>query len=155
KRAEQKAEKAARAADAVVDPAAQAKRAGQREARVAAGLDFLETWLCDIVRGGLAALPSRPYQFWDGVAARLVDAQAGGVAGRVRAPAAIPASGDGWQERLLEQLGLLYLLIEGFRRLDALPPATQADIRAAIGWNVNQDELIAAGAGVRDRWFVA
>jgi len=160
KRAEQKAEKDAAKAERAaqpVDPAAQAKRAGQRMAKVTAGLEYVETWLTDLVRSGLTGVTSQPYGFWETPAARMVDAQAPGLARMIRDLGGIAGAGDGWQERLLERLGRLYLLTEGFRRLDTLPEPTQADIRSLIGWTVTQDELFASvpeGAGTRDRWLV-
>src|SRR3954447_1432172 len=60
------------------DEAAAAQRAAQRAGRVAAGLAELETWLQDQVRTGLA---TAGYGHADAVAARMVDAQAPGVAG--------------------------------------------------------------------------
>jgi len=155
KRAEQRAEKQARpeAGDKIIDEAAQTKRAASREAKVTAGLRELELWLRDITRGGLAAAQSQPPQFWERMAARLIDAQAPGVARLVREMAGIPASGEGWEGRLLERLSRLYLLIEGFKRIAELPEATQADIRALIGWTQNQDELLRLD-GTRDRWLV-
>ena len=70
-------------------------------------------WLRDIARGGLAAVGSQPPKFWERTAARLVDA-CPGVARLVREMAGVPASGEGWEGRLLERLGRLYLLMEGF-----------------------------------------
>jgi hypothetical protein len=116
-------------------------------------VEELGRWLRDLVRQGLADAQSRPHSFWDSVAARMVDAQAPGLARMLRELSGVPASGEGWQARLLERLALLHLLLEGYRRLETLPPATQADIRAAFGWAQSQDELLAA-AGARDRWLV-
>jgi hypothetical protein len=143
----------AEAGDKVVDEAAQAKRAASREAKVATGLQELELWLRDIARGGLAAVGAQPPKFWERAAARLVDAQAPGVARLAREMAGVPASGEGWESRLLERLSRLYLLIEGFKRIAELPEATQADIRALIGWTQNQEELLRL-EGTRDRWLV-
>jgi hypothetical protein len=86
----------------------------------------------------------------------MVDAQAPGIGRMIRDLSPITSSGEGWQERLLERAGRLYLLIEGFRRLETLPAPVQADIRTLIGWNVAQEELLALPpeAGVRDRWLV-
>jgi hypothetical protein len=155
KRAEQRAEKQAQAeaGEKIVDEAAQAKRAASREAKVEAGLRELELWLRDIARGGMAAVQSQPPKFWERTAARLVDAQAVGVARLVREMAGVPASGEGWEGRLLERLGRLYLLMEGFKRIAELPEATQADIRALIGWTQSQEELLRLD-GARDRWLV-
>jgi hypothetical protein len=156
RKARQRAEKEARKAEggpAVADPAAQAKRAAQRQAKVAAGLQDLELWLRDLVRNGLAAAQSQPYSFWETPAARMVDAQAPGVGRLLREMAGLPSTGEGWEERLLERLGRLHLLIEGFKRLDALPPETQAEVRGMIGWTQSQEELLGE-PGVRDHWLV-
>lgn len=142
-RSQKRAKKSAPAAP-VVNPAAQAKRSQQRYKKVEAGIQDLELWLRDLVRQGLAAVQSQPYSFWDGVAARMVDAQAPGIARQLREMASIPHSGASWQERLLSQLGRLHLLIQGFKHLNTLPAATQADIRSLIGWTQSQEELLAS-----------
>jgi hypothetical protein len=122
--------------------ASQAKTAAAREAKVAAGVAELGRWLRDLMRQGLAGAQSRPYSFWENMAARMVRSLAG-----------VPASGEGWQARLLERLALLHLLLEGYERIETLPIDTQADIRTAIGWSYNQDELLAS-TGLRDRWLI-
>lgn len=164
KRAEQKAEKqtAKETEDKAVDLKAQAKRAEAREQKVAAGLRELDLWLRDLVRNGLAAAQTQPPSFWERTAARMVDAQAPGVARLIRELPGVIASGanvetnaaKSWQARLLERLAKLHLLREGYQRLERLPPDTQADIRAAIGWTVNQEALLQQ-PGVTDLWFVA
>lgn len=131
----------------------QARRAAQRQKKVTQGIAELDLWLRDLVRQGLASVAHRPYKFWDDAAARLVDAQASGLAARLRAMASLPASGPGWQERLLEQIGQVTLLIEACSRLDSLPESVQADVREEIGWNVRQESVL-AGVGVVDRWAV-
>lgn len=136
---------------AVPDPAAQARRAAVRAAKVEAGVAELGLLLRDVVRGGLAA--PRPARFWEEAAARTVDAQAPGLAGRLRRIAGLPEVGEGWSERLLEELARLHLLVEAHRRIDQLPPATRADVRALTGWPQPKDELLAR-PGLRDRWGV-
>jgi hypothetical protein len=157
KKAEQRATKDETAreteAAAPVDSAAQAKRLAQREAKVNAGLEELKRWLLDLVRQGLASAQARPYSFWKSVAARMVDAQAPGLARAVSDLAGIPASGEGWPDRLLERLGRLLLLVEGYSRISDLPEPTQADLRSLVGWTQDQKEL-AGRPGVRDRWHV-
>jgi hypothetical protein len=133
--------------------AAQARRAGQRQERIAAGLADLERWLRDLVRQGLSTAPERPARYWTDVAARLVDAQAPGAARLVRELAPLPASGEGWPGRLLAQLGRIALLIEGYRRIESLPPELQEDVRAQLGLTYDQDEL-QRQPGLRDRWCV-
>ena len=60
------------------DPEAAARRAAEREERVAAGVEDLRLWLRDAVRGGLGAGRLRDWEEWDAFAARMVDAQAPG-----------------------------------------------------------------------------
>jgi len=136
-----------------VDPEAQAKRAAKRFGKVTGGMQDLEVWLRDLVSNGLAAAQERPYSFWDDAAARLVDAQASGVARLVKEMGSISHSGTGWQERLLSQLGRVYLLIEAFKHLESLSIPVQADIRTQIGFSQNQQEL-STQSGVNDSWLI-
>lgn len=132
----------------VADPSAQAKRAAKREEKVTAGVQELDRWLRDLVRRGLAEVQTQPYSYWDAVAARMVDAQAPGLARQLREMASIPHSRVDWQELLLERLGRMHLLIQGFQRLETLPPPTQADIRTLIGWT--QKEEFSSASSVRE-----
>lgn len=133
--------------------ATQQKRAAGRESRVAAGIDELDRWLRDLVRGGLAAAQAQPGRFWEGMAARMVDSQAPGLARRIREMAVIPASGQAWAERLLERIARLRLLMEGYRRIEAQSEEMQATIRSHVGWTIKQEELTQK-PGVRAEWLV-
>jgi hypothetical protein len=136
------------------DPEAQARRQAARAERVAAGLDEFERWLHDLARLGLAQARQRSYSFWDEAAARLVDAQAAGLAGRVQMLGSLArAGGDHWAESLLEEAGLLQLLLRAYRSIDELPEALRADARTLVGWPVPQEEVL-AGERLRDRWAV-
>jgi hypothetical protein len=136
------------------DPEAQARRQAARAERVAAGLDEFERWLHDLARLGLAQARQRSYSFWDEAAARLVDAQAAGLAGRVQMLGSLArAGGDHWAESLLEEAGLLQLLLRAYRSIGELPEALRADARTLVGWPVPQEEVL-AGARLRDRWAV-
>jgi hypothetical protein len=121
----------------------------RRAERVAAGLDELDRWLADQVRAGIAGLGSAGYAYWDAMAARLVDAQAGTAAGVVRRIAQVAGS----PERLLGELALLRLLVSGYRRLDTLPEDLAASVRLRVGLPM-PSETVLAGPRVRDRWQV-
>jgi hypothetical protein len=128
--------------------------AEQREARVASGLAELDRWLCDQVRQGLAGSQKSGYRHWDDIAARMVDAQAPGLAERLRALAAVPHSGPGWEDRLLEEYALLRLLATAYRGQAGLPPPLRATVRSRIGFTVRKADVLASGPQVRDRWSV-
>jgi len=152
-RAEKQAEKQTKRQEQAADPAAQAKRAAERQRKVSAGVQELRLWLDDRVRQGLATLPQESYQVWDAIAARMVDAQAPGLARHLRELAGVAHTGTGWIDRALERFGQLYLLIEGFERLETLPIEVQADLRTQIGWSISQDE-VRAGEAQADLWLV-
>ena len=123
------------------DPKTAAKRAEQREARVATGLAELDRWLCDQIRQGLAASQKSGYGHWDDIAARMVDAQAPGLAERMRALASVPHSGAGWDGRLLEEYALLRLLAVAYRRRAELPAPLRETIRSRIGFSLRQSGI--------------
>jgi SWIM zinc finger len=140
------------------DPQAAQRRAEQREARVRSGLDELDQWLRDQVRQGLAAtmaqLAKSGYQHWDTIAARMVDAQASGLAERLRGLAAVPHSGPGWENRLLEEYALLRLMITAYRGQAGLPAPLTDTVRSRIGFTVRQADVLSTGEHVKDRWHV-
>jgi hypothetical protein len=151
-RAEKKAEKAEKAASAPPDPKAQEKRAAARDKKVRAGLEELSLFTRDLIRTGIAGAQSKGYTYWETAAARLVDAQAPGLA---RAMREIPAllTRDDWQARLLEQLGQVHLAIQAYGRLETLPESTRADVRAQIGFPTASEEVLAQ-PGIADTWQV-
>ena len=152
KKADAKKEKVDRG-PAPVDPAAKAKREAARMAKVSSGLDDLALWMGDLVRQGFASLANRPGNVWADQARRMIDAQAPGVARRLRQIDEMGLAGDGWPPPLLDRLGRLHLLREGFSRIEALPEGVAEDVRAAIGFPVDQD-VLRAGPTVSDHWQV-
>jgi hypothetical protein len=153
-KAEKKAKKAEDEAAAPPDPEAQAKRAAERAKKLAGGMAELERWLHDLVRQGIATVQQRPEGFFEKCAARMVDAQAPGCARLLREMGAIPATGDGWHARLLDRAGRLHLLVEGYKRVDSLPPPVAADVRSLVGFVQREEDVVRAAEPVKDRWFV-
>ncbi|MFC1417083.1 SWIM zinc finger family protein [Streptacidiphilus cavernicola] len=129
------------------------RRRERRAARVAAGAAELGSRLADQLRAGLADAPNQGYAGWSDVAARMVDAQAPGLAARARELGAVPSSGPGWPSRLLEEYGLCHLLADGYRRVDTLPEPLAATVRARIGFTLDAAEVL-RGPHLRDRWLV-
>lgn len=149
------AERAARAARPAAAPAGPAdaegarKRAERRAARIGAGVTELEQRLGDLVRGGLAGQEQAGYAAWEETAARMVDAQAPGLASRVRELGTIPSCGTGWPARMLEEAALLHLLDRAWLGVSGLPEPLAATVRSRVGLPSG-----AEGEAVRDRWLV-
>lgn len=148
KRAEDKRSPAPAAA-APADPEAARRRAEKRAERITAGVTELEQRLGDLLRGGTAAAEQAGYGMWEETAARMVDAQAPGLAARVRELGAIPASGPGWPVRLLEECALLHLLVRGWLHRDGLPDGLAATVRSRVGLPAQPE-----GPPLRDHWLV-
>ncbi|MCC8478598.1 SWIM zinc finger domain-containing protein [Streptomyces globisporus] len=131
------------------DPVAARKRAERRAERVTGGAQELEQRLADLLRGGLAATDRSGYGLWEETAARMVDAQAPGLAARVRELGAITGSGAGWPVRLLEECALVHLLDTAWLGRDRLPDPLAATVRTRVGLPMS-----AEGPPVRDQWLV-
>jgi hypothetical protein len=131
----------------------QERRAHRRQVRISGGVDDLELWLHDLVRGGLAEAAARPWTSFEQMSERLVDAQAPGLARLVRDLGGLPHRTSGWPERLLIDLGRLALLLEGTRRLESLDPDLRAEVRTLIGIAERREEVLGSPA-VHDTWDV-
>ncbi len=148
-RQEKTAERTRTRAKRTVEAATTGATQERRGRRVDAGMAELERWLTDQVRQGLAGASRAGYGHWDTMAARLVDAQAPAAAGAVRRLPAVA----GTPERLLADLGLLWLLVRAYQRLDELPPGLAATVRSRIGFTVSTQDVLASPR-VRDDWAV-
>ena len=152
---EEKAEKKEQKAqnDTPVDEAAQAKRQAMRHQKVLNGIDELEIWLKDLLRNGLINIPERAYTLFDGIARRMVDAQAPGLANRLKAIQEIDFYEESWKYKLTDQLGKLYLLMKSYRNLDLQPEEWQQEIRTQIGYPQAKEDVL-AGETITDQWLV-
>ena len=135
------------------DVGAKQARRDQRLDRIADGLSTLRLWINDLVRDGLATAPSRGYAFFDQPARRLVDAQAPGVARRVRDLAGIAAGGAGWQRSFLRELAALHLFVRGFERREKLPKPALDTLLNTAGISRTK-EIVLSGPRIEDRWQV-
>ncbi|WP_431331360.1 SWIM zinc finger family protein [Streptomyces sp. IPPR8] len=131
------------------DPVAARRRAERRAERITAGATELEQRLADLLRGGLAEAEQTGYAWWEETAARMVDAQAPGLASRVRELGSTASSGPDWPVRLLEECALLHLLDQGWLRRDRLPEDLAATVRTRVGLSATAD-----GPAVRDQWLI-
>ncbi len=126
----------------------------ERVERMFAGLTELDRWLDDRLRTGLADPALAKYATWDDLAARLVDAQAGSLANRIRRLAGLVGASPDWHSDVLAELGLLHLLSQAGRRLGSLPGPLADAVATTVGWQVRQADVL-AGVPDTDSWIVA
>ncbi len=115
-----------------------------REAAIAQGLDELDLWISDQLKAGFADFENRAQVQGAILVKRLVDAKAPGLAGRVENMVA-DYYGTEYQERgpfLTEALGMLHLLANAYRQQNDLPAGLQADVRTAIGWTAERENIL-------------
>jgi hypothetical protein len=126
----------------------------ERVERMFAGLTELDRWLDDRMRTGLADPALAKYSTWDVLAARLVDAQAGSLANRIRRLAGLVGASPDWHSDVLAELGLLHLLSQAGRRLGSLPGPLADAVATTVGWQVRQADVL-GGVPDTDTWVVA
>lgn len=134
--------------------AASLKRKEQRWSRIESGGADLQRWIADQFRGGLARFGQEQRGEWRSMAARMVDAQAPGLGQLLQlALAAIERGSEGYEEAA-ERLGTLQLLCEGISRRHRLAAPRFADLRVALGWPIDKDEMAADTMGdiLSDHW---
>ncbi|MFI1463381.1 DUF5691 domain-containing protein [Nocardia carnea] len=127
-----------------------AAAAQQRHERVTAGLAELETWLTDQIRTGLAQTDRSPAAF-EAVAARMIDAQAPGIAAALRRLPASVVGRSNWPEVVLGRFAWLRLLLAAYAKSDTSAAPTAATVRTHIGYPTAADAVLAEPE-VRDRW---
>ena len=138
----------------VADPVAAAARVARRTERVSSGVAELRSWLDDRVRRGLGALESTGWSELNRLAARMVDAQAPGLAAALRRAAATAGRGHDWPGRLLEELAMIHLTARAHDRLDELPGPMAETVRSKLGWTTETARVQASGERVDDLWLV-
>ena len=94
-----------------------------------AGNAELQSRLLDLIRGGLVELDIAPTQYYEEFAARMVDAQLGSIGKRIRTWANFKEDfPDTWHEKLLDELGSLYLFSKAFQNIDRLSENLQDEL---------------------------
>jgi hypothetical protein len=126
----------------------------ERVERMYAGLEELDRWLDDRMRTGLADPALARYGTWDQLAARLVDAQAGSLANRVRRLAGLVGASPDWHGDVLAELGMLHLLSQAARRIGSLPGPLADAVATTVGWQVRQADVL-GGVPDTDDWIIA
>jgi len=131
------------------------KRKQDRLSRVQAGIEELDLFIGDLMRQGIGTVKKQPFAFWKSRAARLVDAQAPGLARLVSECAEIIARSSDWEDALIDKLATINLICRAFLKLEELSSELKADVLTAIGFNQSQEELLSgAGTCIEDLWLV-
>ncbi len=128
---------------------AKEKTAHDRAEAVRGGVAALRDWLSDLAGSGIAGLPGRDAAWWHSITARMVDAQATGLATAItELRDLVAAGGPQWAVDAADRLGGLHLLA----RLSEGAEGPLGDVvRARLGFTV-PEEQVRASPGWSDRW---
>lgn len=139
-RAVRKEEKKEQAEAKAADPQAAAKREAARNQKMTAGLDFLEQWMHDLIRHGLAQISAQQLPF-------------AGIAARLNNLTTLFTTAETWPSSLCRELGQLQFITDAFRQQQALTPTQLSDLHAALGITPDKND-VAAGETCLDNWLV-
>lgn len=123
----------------------------ERLERMQAGGADLERWLLDLVRQGLAPAPDQPEEFWENIAARMVDAKLGSAGRRIRQWPPLLLEKN-WHEKLLAEIAELYLLARSLQRIDQLPEDLRREVLTVSGLNIKKESVLEE-KGLQDHWL--
>ena len=126
----------------------------ERFVAMQAGNAELQSRLLDLIRGGLVELDLAPPQYFEEFAARMVDAQLGSIAKRIRLWATFREQfPDTGHEKLLNAFGELYIFSKAFQQFNQLPEAFQDELLAQAGVTARTSDLFQQ-SGIQDEWLV-
>lgn len=118
------------------------------------GIADLQRRLLDIIRQGLASLENISGNYWQDFASRMVDAKMGGLSRRIKSWASYQEQyPEDWYERLLSELGMVYLFAKAFNSFDKITEVLQTDMLIQAGLSVKKEDLMKQ-KGIEDDWMV-
>lgn len=136
-----------------VDETAKAKRTEARAKKINNGIEALRIWLKDIIRTGILNVPQQQYTFFENVTARMVDAQAPGLAMLLRKMSNINFYEEGWQYELTKQISKLFVITEAYQNIEHLDPEWKVEIENIIGLTKSKEDVLKE-IPIRDQWVV-
>ncbi len=137
----------------------------ERFVAMQAGNAELQSRLLDLIRAGLVELDLAPPQsrpvrggamvtYFEEFAARMVDAQFGSIAKRIRCWASFREQfQDTWHEKILNEWGELFIFSKAFHHFNQLGESFQDELLAQAGVTMRTSDLIQQ-LGIQDVWLV-
>jgi len=124
----------------------------KRMQNVQDGIVELKSWMDDLYRTGIGNIPSQGAIFFSDIIAKMIDAQAPGLAAILRKMAANDYQDNNSLEKLLRSLTQLKLLLACFDQREEISENLLMDVRHSIGWYSNKQDVLKSD-GTRDNWL--
>lgn len=133
---------------------AKEKRWQQRLQLMSSGIDELELWLMDVIRQGIANLDIQKADFWQHIAAKMVDAKLPRISTYLKETHHLILQQQDWSEFILARLGELYWWVESFKKREKLSPNLQEELYRLLGKTVKKADIIESNPPKQDDWLV-
>ena len=124
-----------------------------REQRMRAGAAVLSNWLADMASNGLLDLAENTREKLDTISTRMVDAQMGGIARRLRLAEASIGSSQDWPFELTCSFGELAFVAGKMPEIESLSVELQNELLQFAGVNVNK-EAVLSSPGIEDHFLI-
>lgn len=137
--------------------ASKEKREEERSTFVDSGVSELKLVLKDFIRLGLLELSTKNTAYFDGIAARMIDAKAPGLANWVKEFGKVDFKNKAtWQEQSLELIAKVYLILKSYENINQLDTGFQSTLRNVIGWTHQTKDLLTDKTTLtqKDNWLV-
>ena len=129
------------------------KNKDKRLSQMLLGMEDLNSWLDDAIRQGLANIEQSPESFYNNISARMVDSKLGGLEKRIKRLYSLPYNGIEWPQAYLGSLAELFLISNGFKKLNDLSSELKAELLSIAGVNQKKESL-KVEEGIEDEWLV-
>lgn len=133
---------------------AKQKRWEKRLVLMEDGLIELRRWLEDLVSQGFGQMALTQPDFWESIAARMVDAKMPRLGTVLREMGAKVMQQGEWQEQLVETIGDCYLQLRAFEQREKLSPPLREALFSSLGRSFRKADLLQTEAEVADHWWV-
>ena len=117
------------------------------------GISELDNWLLDVMDQGLAVLHQRETDYFENIAARLVDLKLPAIARRIR-NLEKNRQVDNWITYWQKEIAELHLFSSHFKQIRNYPLLTQMDLLQQAGLNLKKKEILEGVEPITDYWIV-
>lgn len=117
------------------------------------GIDALDYWLQDMVRQGLANVPVEQTDFWDFMAAKMMDAKLPALSSYLKETAQLIQQHSDWTELLVHRMGSLYTWVAAFKNRANMPENMQHNLYRSLGKTSLRKAVTEQGIAVKDKWL--
>ncbi|MCH2023872.1 MAG: hypothetical protein MK207_15450 [Saprospiraceae bacterium] len=133
---------------------AKEKRWQKRLKLMSDGIDELELWLTDLVRHGIANINATKSDFWQQVAAKMIDAKLPAISTYLKETHQIILQEKEWAKLIVSRIGTLYFWVESFKKRESFDKLLQNELYISLGKTIKKSTILESHPRTTDIWLV-